>query len=188
MKRKLFLLFLLTMPLAALRGADTAASGINIDADGGAVFIPTNGAMLIVITNNVRATEGQSLLTCDLLSILTRASSNTNEQTFASLPQTSAFGSDLQSITAEGHVVIKDDRGHATGDKAVFDQATDILTLTGGKDGPQYETADGQSHLTAKKAIIFDRKTGIIRCEGAFHAEGSGPLHLLSLPMTSPGK
>jgi lipopolysaccharide export system protein LptA len=181
-------LLLLAVSLAVARAADTPA-GIRIDADGGAVFIPTNGAMLIVITNNVRATEGKTLLTCDSLSILTRASSGTNTQTFASLPQTSSFGSDLQSITAEGNVIIKDEQeGRAMGDKAVFDQATDTLTLTGGASGPRLESADGKSRLSASKAIIFDRKTGVIRCEGAFHAEGSGPLNLLSLPGTTPRK
>jgi len=195
-------LFILAMSLFTSRGADATATqpaawadtaramNFTIDSVNGAVLIPTNGATLCVISGNVRATEGSTTLTCDSLSILFR-SSETNAAGLASLPATTGSGMDLQSITAEGNVVIKDEKGHATGDKAVYDQATDLLTLTGSRNLPTLKSADGKSSVTGKSektAFIFDRKSGIIRFEGPISIVGSTPTDVLSLPGTGTKK
>jgi lipopolysaccharide export system protein LptA len=153
------------------------ASDIEIFADGPVEYDAASST--IIYRGNVRAKDSQTTLTCDVLTMkLAAGVSATGFLTPAAPTSGKAPADPVESITAEGNVVILQEKGQATGDKAVFDSAANTLTLSG---NPKMKTTEGE--VTAKR-IIFNRTTGNILWEPPFHFKGTAPSAVFSLPGT----
>lgn len=149
-------LFLLALPLAAADPAtNSAARGTNassrsdllISADS---FEFTSTNKLAVYTGNVRVVDPPvstnarpTTLTCKILTV--------------KLPSS---GTKIESILAEGDVVIDQGDSHATGARAVYRASTDVLELTG---NPMLILSNA---VLKADMVMLDRGTGRMRASG----------------------
>jgi lipopolysaccharide export system protein LptA len=167
MKRFFVLFLLLTAGSVALPAeAPRASSSTNevvIDSDGGFEY----EASKAVYRDNVRASDAQMDLICELLTVVFET--NTTK---------------IDMIVAETNVVILQKDGWAVSDKAVYFAAEDVLVLTGNVilDSPQ-------GHLTSHK-VIYDRKNNKMSAPGQIRmggSAGSGLFGTNSLGIGLPG-
>jgi hypothetical protein len=86
----------------------------------------------VVYTNNVRATDSESTLTCDVLTMQLSEGANAAALLDSSAPSTpKSTNGPVRWILAEGNVVLTNAKGRALAGKAVYDVASDVITLTG---------------------------------------------------------
>jgi lipopolysaccharide transport protein LptA len=101
-----------------------------------------------IYRGNVRVNDPQMELTCEVLTVR--------------LP---AAGGTVESIVAEQSVVIlnKQDKSRATGAKAVYTSASEVVELTG---DPRIETPQG---VLTGDVVLFDRAKNKLRATGKVH-------------------
>ena len=141
--------------LAQTNVTDSAPKSVVIESTQGAEWDFNSG--LAVFRGNVKVTDAPTMvIECDLLTAhfgATTTSTNT------------ALGS-VDSIVAEQNVVIDfvttQGKRHATGDKAVYSAATDVVELSG---NPIVTIPQGR--ITGP-VIILDRKNNKFRVPGSF--------------------
>ena len=162
MKRLSMLLLFLTaagqaLPAEASRGS-SSTNEVVIDSDGGFEYQDSKA----VYRDNVRASDAQMDLICELLTVF--FVTNTTK---------------IDTIIAETNVVILQKDGWAVSDKAVYFAAEDVLVLTGNVilDSPQ-------GHLISHK-VIYDRKNNKMSAPGQIRMGGSAGSGLFST--NSPG-
>jgi lipopolysaccharide export system protein LptA len=162
MKRLFILFLLLTAGSAALAAeASRSSSSTNevvIDSDGGFEY----EASKAVYRDNVRASDSQMDLICELLTVFFET--NTTK---------------INMIIAETNVVILQKDGWSVSDKAVYFAAEDVLVLTGNVilDSPQ-------GHLMSHK-VIYDRKNNKMTAPGQIRMGGTAASGLFGT--NSPG-
>jgi lipopolysaccharide export system protein LptA len=149
--KRLFLLslFLVTGGAALSAEAARGSSSTNqvvIDSDGGFEY----EASKAIYRDNVRASDSQMDLICELLTVVFET--NTTK---------------IDMIVAETNVVILQKDGWAVSDKAIYFAAEDVLVLTGNVilDSPQ-------GHLISSK-VIYDRKNNKMSAPGQIRMGGS---------------
>lgn len=160
--------------------ADTSSKNIVIESDDGAEWDFNTG--VAIFRSNVRVTDAPNMvLTCELLTAhfgintSTNSSAKTNATAVANTSTNASSSNGLgavETIEAERNVVIDfaspEGKRHATGDKLVYEAATDIVTLTGNV----YLKAEPQGDITAP-AVTWDRKTGKFKVLGKAKFESS---------------
>lgn len=104
---------------------------------------------------NVRATQGDTVITADRLKIYFESAPG--EKTGA------AERESIQKIVADGNVNIEMSDGVAAADKAVYITATDVLVLTG-----------PNSKITSERNSVTGDKITIYRSEDRMIVDGSG--------------
>ena len=106
---------------------------------------------------NVTAFQGNTILTCDCLTIKFIKNKNSTPKT----QNKSLAGSDsIREIIAEGNVYIQFDDKLAQSDLAVYDMIKNIMILT----GPNTQIISGRDSIRGSK-IILDRSTGLTKVE-----------------------
>jgi len=115
---------------AAVAKSKPASTSIEIFCDGPVKYTMTNAT--VVYTNNVRATDSESTLTCDVLTMQLTESANAAALLDSSAPSTpKTTNGPVRWIVAEGNVVLTNEKGRALAGKAVYDVTSDVITLTG---------------------------------------------------------
>ena len=191
MKPLLLFLFFVVVALAAITAEKPAASafvkpsvatnGMWIWADRGLIYDGVNSS--ITWSNNVRVTDPQMFLQCDLLT----AFRNTNTST-------------LEVIVAEGSVMLIADGRQLLGDRAVYTASNDTVIVT----GKMAALIDSRATLIGTQ-FVFDRRSGtaysvepvttLLETEGGFtppealkRASGSQRAPASTNKITPPGK
>lgn len=128
---------------------------ILVEADGSMEFLREQGR--VIYTDNVRAVQGGTRITTDMLTFVCARSTE---------PRRSAFEncSEIESVIAEGHVLYTTAEERIRGDRGVYDYRNDTITITGdvvlsrGQDvvakGPKviYDIANGRATITSEGA------------------------------------
>jgi lipopolysaccharide export system protein LptA len=160
----------------------TAPGDIEIWADDGFDYDLLTG--LAIWRGNVHATNVDNSVTntliCQVLTV--KRSAATNEPTPTATANLGDPGGTVESMVAEKDVVITQLDSRATGDKAVYEAATDTLTLTG---NPRVQSKDGW--MTAS-VFVFDRRNNKVHATPPIRLMGSGATGIFSLPGARPPK
>ena len=120
---------------------------INIEADGLEVFDKEGKA---IYSGNVVVTQGETTMKAKKMVIFyIRAEEG------QAAPAEGNEGASIKSVEAEGDVVILEKDQIATGDKGVYEAATDIMTLTG-----NVALSKGQN-VTKGQKLVYNLGTGI---------------------------
>jgi lipopolysaccharide export system protein LptA len=122
-------------------------------------------------TGSVKATQGQSTLTCDALRIY-------YEGDLLNPSKGKSTQESIQKIVATGRVHIVTEKYTADTERAEHVLATDVMTLTGANS----TVVSGKNTLTGSK-IVLNRSTGNAevesrgseRVKAVFHQESKGP-------------
>lgn len=151
------------------RSPDAAALNeqIHVVAD---VLTSDSEARFAEFAGNVRATQGDTVITSDQLKIF-------YSERMAKSQNLSADEDAVQRIVATGNVRISFGDRLATAQEAVYTSETKILVLS----GPQSTITIGKDSITGEK-IIYNRSDGRItvesgrnsRVEAVFHSGGGG--------------
>ncbi len=107
-----------------------------------------------VFSGDVRAVQGNTVLTADTLRVTYGKAAANEKDTPASAPA-------IRHIEASGHVVIHFDDKVAKAKKAVYNTTTGILELF----GPGATVTNGANTVTGEK-IVVDRPSDRVRVEG----------------------
>jgi len=121
-------------------------------------------------SGNVRATQGDTVITSDQLKIFYAESA-------ANTRKTAAAESQIKRIVATGNVKILFDKKVAVTEQAVYNTETKVLVLS----GPDSKITSGADSITGAK-ITYYRSDGHMevesgqnkRVEAVFHSKGSG--------------
>jgi len=123
-------------PSSTFINPSVATNGMWILADDGFFYNGTNS--VITYRRNVRVTDPQMYLECDLLHVY----SNTNVNR-------------LNVIVAEGNVMLVSHERQIFGDRAVYTASNDVVVIT----GQQVMLADSRVVLMGTQ-FVYDRKSG----------------------------
>lgn len=125
-----------------------------------------------VYTTHVRVNDPDMTINCELLTVVfsqpAKAGAGSTTVTNAATGGLSPVaGSKIETIVAEQNVVIvnKKDGSKATGKKAVYQAATDVVELTG---DPVLETEQGKLY---GDLVVLDRAKNKLRATGHVHME-----------------
>jgi len=140
---------------------------INVVAD---LLTSNSEARFAEFVGNVRATQGETVITSDRLKIFY------SERLSESKNPTAGEGA-VKRIIATGNVKISFDNRVATAQEAVYNTESKILVLS----GPHSKITSGTDSITGEK-ITYNRSDGRItvesgrdsRVEAVFHSGGSG--------------
>jgi lipopolysaccharide export system protein LptA len=134
-------LALLAAPVSAAPQEKAAAGDkVQITADR---LISDNGGKIAEFTGNVRAVQGDTVITAESLKIFFK------DETDAKNPAGSQES--IREIVAAGKVRIKFDARLAEAEKAVYSAETQILLLT----GPGSKISDGASSITGSRITLY---------------------------------
>ena len=171
--------------MALLSGASAAAAaGLFSPTGGGASNEPTEIVSDRLVNNNtdkvaeftgaVKATQGNFSITADTLRIH-------YEGDLINPPKDKSAKSQVTKMVAIGRVHIVSDQYVADSNRAEYDPATDVLTLT----GENSRVTSGQNSITGSKIILnrrdgksFAESSGSSRVKAVLHQgpkEGEGP-------------
>ncbi len=126
---------------------------ILVEADGSMEFLREEGRL--VWSDNVRAVQGGTRITSDLMTIICARSAAPSRSTFESC-------SEIETVVAEGNVIYTTPEERIRGDRSEYDYRTDTITITGnvilsrGQDvvakGPKvvYDVANGRATITSE--------------------------------------
>ncbi len=155
----------LALGAAAPAFAQIGQSGepIIVEADGSMEFLREEG--LLVWSDNVRAVQGGTRITSDVMTIVCAESTQPRNTTFESCAE-------IETVIAEGNVIYTTAEERIRGDRSEYDYRTDTITITGnvilsrGQDvvarGPRvvYDVANGRATITSEGngsvAAIFE--------------------------------
>lgn len=164
--------FLAVRPAAAQSPApgsdgDRPKDKIHIVAD---VLTTDNAARIAEFAGNVRATQGETVITSDRLKIFYSEKMGETQS-----PSTGQGA--IKKIVADGNVKISFDNRVATAQEAVYHNDTQVLVLS----GPQSKISSGDDSITGEK-ITYHRTDGRItvergrssRVEAVFHSKEGG--------------
>jgi lipopolysaccharide export system protein LptA len=143
----------------------------------------------VTFRDRVRVTDGQMLMTCELLTVTYQTNATDSTK--------------IERIVAESNVVITQQQGRATGDLAIYTATNDIVLLIGKgvvqtKMGPfGSATLETQQGSLMSSNVLFDRKNNRMWAAGpaymqlrpdAFGKQGIGLLstNAFDLPGTRP--
>jgi len=145
-------------------GPDAAAQKekIHIVAD---VLTSNSEARFAEFTGNVRATQGDTVITSDRLKIFY------TEGLAESKGSSSGEGA-INKIVASGNVKISFDNRVATAQEAVYNSESKILVLS----GPQSKIVSGTDSITGEK-ITYNRSDGRITVEGGRNSRVEAVFH-----------
>ncbi len=156
--RMLSSLALSALGVVVVSGASTAQIGdsgepILVEADGSAEFLRDQGRL--IYSENVRAVQGGTRITTDVLTIICARSAESRRSAFENC-------SEIESVIAEGNVLYTTSEERIRGDRGEYDYRTDTITITGdvilsrGRDvvarGPKvvYDIANGRATITSE--------------------------------------
>lgn len=157
-------------PAAALSMFPVASAQIGqsdepilVEADGSMEFLREEGRL--VWSDNVRAVQGGTRITSDVMTIVCARTNEPRNTTFESC-------SEIETVIAEGNVIYTTAEERIRGDRSEYDYRTDTITITGnvilsrGQDvvarGPRvvYDVANGRATITSEGtgsvAAIFE--------------------------------
>ena len=166
----LMLAFAVTGAAAAVpTNAPANTNGLRIVCDGG--FVASNTPPVTIFRQNVRVLDygSSTYLECDLLTITFQTNvtkqARTNRAPALTTPTVTGqnTNSRLDTITAEGHVLIITRDQQVVGDLAVYTATNDLFVIT----GEMVILATDQGIGLGQKAI-FDRTRGVARGDGPF--------------------
>ena len=120
---------------------------INIEADGLEVFDKEGKA---VYTGNVVVTQGETVMKAKKMLIFYVRSDEGQ-----AAPADGDAGATIKRVEAEGEVIILEKDQIATGDKGVYEAATDIMTMTG-----NVALSKGQN-VTKGQKLVYNFGTGV---------------------------
>jgi len=134
------------------------------------VLTSDSEARFAEFVGNVRATQGNTVITSDRLKIF-------YSERMAESQNLSADEGGVKRIVATGNVRISFDNRVATAQEAVYTSESKILVLS----GPQSKITSGTDSITGEK-IIYNRSDGRVtvesgrnsRVEAVFHSGGGG--------------
>lgn len=138
----------------SLASAQIGDSGepILVEADGSAEFLREQGRL--IYTDNVRAVQGGTRITTDVLTIICARSEEARRSAFENC-------SEIESVIAEGNVLYTTPEERIRGNRGEYDYRNDTITITGdvilsrGQDvvakGPKvvYDIANGRATITS---------------------------------------
>ena len=163
-------------PIASTNAASTT-NGMLIICDAGVIF--SNSIPLLVFTKNVRVLDRQSdtYMECDRLTLTFHTNvtklARTNKAPvldasgFAGLAGQTNANTQLDTILAEGRVLIVTKDQQVLGDRAVYLATNDVMIVT----GEQVILASEQG-VGLGTRVVFDRANGVFRGEGPFAFDG----------------
>ena len=120
---------------------------INIEADGLEVFDKDGKA---VYSGNVIVTQGETVMKAKKMVIFYIRSDEGQ-----SAPAEGDAGAAIKRVEAEGDVIILEKDQIATGDKGIYEAATDIMTMTG-----NVTLSKGQN-VTKGQKLVYNLGTGV---------------------------
>ena len=136
---------------------------ILVEADGSMEFLREEGRL--IWSENVRAVQGGTRITSDVMTIVCSRDQRPRNTTFESC-------SEIETVIAEGNVIYTTAEERIRGDRSEYDYRTDTITITGnvilsrGTDvvarGPKavYDVANGRATITSEGsgsvAAIFE--------------------------------
>ena len=163
-------------PVTSTNAASTT-NGMLIVCDDGVIF--SNSIPLLVFTRNVRVLDRQSdtYMECDRLTLTFQTNATRLARTnkapvldasgFAGLAGQTNSNTQLDTILAEGRVMIITKDQQVLGDRAVYLATNDVMIIT----GEQVILASEQGVGLGSRAV-FDRANGVFRGEGPFAFDG----------------
>ena len=163
-------------PLAPTNNASTT-NGMLIVCDDGVIF--SNSIPLLVFTKNVRVLDRQSdtYMECDRLTLTFQTNATRLARTnkapvldasgLAGIAGSTNANTRLDTILAEGRVMIITKDQQVLGDRAVYLATNDVMIVT----GEQVILASEQGVGLGTRAV-FDRANGVFRGEGPFSFDG----------------
>jgi lipopolysaccharide transport protein LptA len=166
--KKFFLPFLFLIAAAPAPAAEPgkragATNEMVIECDNGFEYL----APKAIYQGNVRVTDPQMKLTCELMTVFFQTNSGR-----------------IDTIIAENNVAIRQQDTVATGERAVYTATNDIVTLSGNA------VLDTPQGLLRGALIILDRKNNKLYAPGKVFMEGkpgAGLFGTNSLGITLPG-
>jgi lipopolysaccharide export system protein LptA len=132
---------------------------IEITAD---TMVTNSQAHSAVFSGNVTATQGESRLTADQLTIIYKSGSNAE----------SAGTNDIERLEAHGHVRIMFDNKLAVSNQAVYIMKERKLVL----EGPDSKVISGKDEIAGSK-ITFYREDGRMTLESDDHSRVKAVIH-----------
>ena len=163
-------------PVTSTNAASTT-NGMLIVCDDGVIF--SNSIPLLVFNKNVRVLDRQSdtYMECDRLTLTFQTNvtrlARTNKAPvldasgIAGIAGSTNANTRLDTILAEGRVMIVTKDQHVLGDRAVYLATNDVMIVT----GEQVILASEEGVGLGTRAV-FDRANGVFRGEGPFSFDG----------------
>jgi len=163
-------------PSASTNSASTT-NGMLIVCDDGVIF--SNSIPLLVFTSNVRVLDRQSdtYMECDRLTLTFQTNATRLARTnkapvldasgLAGIAGSTNANTRLDTILAEGRVMIITKDQQVLGDRAVYLATNDVMIVT----GEQVILASEQG-VGLGTRVVFDRANGVFRGEGPFTFDG----------------
>jgi lipopolysaccharide export system protein LptA len=147
--------FALTAFPAGAQIATDSDAPIEVTAEQSAEYFRTEGK--IVYTKNVRATQGETQINSDTLTVIcSRDPASSNPDACA----------DISQIIAQGNVIYATPRERIKGDKAEYDYANEIIVITG-----NVILSRGDEGVAKGTRLVYDVRQG-----RATITSGTGPV------------
>ncbi|MDD2326241.1 MAG: LptA/OstA family protein [Alphaproteobacteria bacterium] len=144
---------------AALQAPATVSEMVDISADESLEWY--KDTRLYVARGKARAVRGAMIVEADLLTAHARDPQEGGAKT---------QGGSIDTMTAEGHVVIRDDKQQVYGDRAVYDLDAKLVKITGSN--LRYVT--DKDTVTAKDSLEYDEGQSTALARGRAMAEHQG--------------
>ena len=158
---------------AASTNTPSATNRLVITAEAG-FRISTN---YVICWKHVRAQDSQMYLECEQLTAWSKPKTTNAPQPAAARTEASVDTSDIDLIVAETNVMMITAEMQVIGDRAVYNAADDVLTITG-----QLVVAVTAQGSLAGTNIVFNRRSGEIFGDGPITAIFSGSLTRSNVP------
>jgi lipopolysaccharide export system protein LptA len=120
-------------------------------------------AQRIIYRGNVVAIQGDTILKCKVLTVTYETSPEAEAKSVQSKPERTLPRERFKEVVAEGSVDITSGERHATGQKAVFNETSRTVVLSGNA-----VLHDGGNHVTGETVTVFldeKRSTVVGRAE-----------------------
>lgn len=140
---------------------------ILVEADGSMEFLREEGRL--IWSENVRAVQGGTRITSDVMTIVCSREQQASATTFESC-------SEIETVIAEGNVIYTTAEERIRGDRSEYDYLTDTITITG-----NVILSRGQDVVARGPKVVYDVANG----RATITSEGSGSVAAMFVPVDS---